>query len=196
MSNNQNVVYMPPKTSDGNHICMVKLPMVRLSYPHLFTPTQFDENAKMMYQSTFLVRKGSDADKYLKNALEILFGKTKAWGKIPDDKVCVRDGSERDADGYGPDVVFFNAKSEKRPMVVNRDLSPLTESDNVIYAGCYVTASINLTAMKNKYGKRIAAYIRGVMFVKDGEHFGATSVDPAKEFSSFSEDNSDLGDIF
>ena len=75
----------------------------------------------------------------------------------------------------------------------NKDKTPLTEDDNVIYGGCYVNAIIELWAQDNNYGKRINANLLGVQFHKDGEPFGGGGVSvKADDFDDVSGDDDDF----
>jgi hypothetical protein len=56
---------------------------------------------------------------------------------------------------------------------LNKDKSPLTEADGVVYSGCYVNGIIDLWAQNNNYGKRINATLLGVQFAGDGEAFSS-----------------------
>lgn len=69
---------------------------------------------------------------------------------------------------------IVRASESTRPTVVNRDKSPLTAEDAVIYDGCHVTAIISLWAQDNKFGKRINANLVGVQFKGDGTPFAGT----------------------
>jgi hypothetical protein len=57
-------------------------------------------------------------------------------------------------------------------LVIDRDKTPLAESDNRPYSGCYVNCIIELWAQNNAYGKRINANLLAVQFYKDGQPFG------------------------
>ena len=74
------------------------------------------------------------------------------------------------------------------------DRSPLTEADGVIYAGCYVNASIEFWAQDNNFGKRINAQLRGVQFNGDGDAFSAGRPADADEFEEVSS-GTDAGDF-
>ncbi len=91
--------------------------------------------------------------------------------KLPADKICLKDGDEIDYDGYAG-CMSVKASTAKRPIVIGKDKSPLSEDDNVIYSGCYVNAIISLWAQNNGFGKRINASLEGVQFAKDGSPFG------------------------
>jgi hypothetical protein len=73
-----------------------------------------------------------------------------------------------------------SARSATRPLVIDKDKSPLTEQDGKPYAGCFVNASVELWPQDNNYGKRVNASLRGVQFFRDGDAFaggGAASED-------------------
>jgi len=166
---------------------------VRLSYPHLFTPHAF-EGAEPKYQTTVLLDKDKDAEQIarVKKLIASKLTELKVK-KLPDDKICLKDGAEKpDVDGYGEGVMFISAKSKKRIPVVGKDSStPITEEDNIIYGGCYCDVSMDIWAQNNKFGKRINAGLRAVRFRKDGEPFGSAPVDPEDEFGEPIEDDED-----
>lgn len=84
----------------------------------------------------------------------------------------LQDGATQRAEGF-EDNLFISASNEKRPTVFNRDRTPLTKEDGVIYSGCYVNVKVNLWAQDNSWGQRINAELLGVQFVKDGDSFAA-----------------------
>jgi hypothetical protein len=169
----------------------VKITNVRLSFPALFQAKQGpDANSKAAYQAAFILDKTKNAKDIaeVKRAIDLIVRDT-FKGKRPP-KVCLRDGSEKpDTDGYGDGVMFINARCDKRPPVVDRDMSPLTEQDGKPYAGCYVYATLAIWAQDNQYGKRINAKLRSVQFYKDGAPFGEGSVDASKEFTAIEEND-------
>jgi len=165
----------------------VKLSNVRLSFPSLFEATSF-EGSKPSYKATFILDKAKDAAAIATINKAIDAEITDKWkGKLKRANlkgVCLRDGAEKsDMDGYSDKVVFISSSSSKRPPVVDKDLSPLTETDGKPYAGCYVNATIELWAQDNNFGKRINAQLRAVQFLRDGEPFGDKGANPEEEFS-------------
>jgi hypothetical protein len=86
--------------------------------------------------------------------------------------LCLRDGDEVEYDGYAGHMTL-KASTKKRPLVVNKDKTPLTEQDGVVYSGCYVNGIIDLWAQNNQFGKRINATLLGVQFASDGEAFSS-----------------------
>jgi len=161
---------------------------VRLSFPNLFRAGQFNEDATPKYSAMLIVPKDHPQKNEINAAIMNVIGEK--WGdKKPSSlKICVRDGDEKaDKDGFGPDVVFFNATNTTRPTVVDRDRTPLTESDGRPYAGCYVDSIVEFWAQDNKYGKRINASLSGIQFRADGDAFGGGRPAGANAFEDLSE---------
>lgn len=172
---------------------VVRLNNVRLSFPSLFREKKFaPTDAKGSYSATFLLDKATNAKEIAeaKRAIDLLV-KEAFKGKHPGaQRVCLRDGSEKsDTPGYGEDVMFISARTDKRPHVVNRDMSPLNEDDGKPYAGCYVNATVEVWPQDNQYGKRVNAKLRAVQFVKDGAEFGGGHVDINREFTAIADDD-------
>ena len=162
----------------------IKLSNVRLSFPNLFHRAVFNgEEGK--YGATFLLPKSetAQADR-LRGAIKKMVAEELKGAKIPADKLCMRDGDDAEYDGYA-EHWSIKASNGTRPLVLDRDKSPLTADDNKVYAGCYVNAVIRLWAQNNQWGKRINANLLGVQFVRDGEPFG--DGDRVASFDDFSE---------
>jgi len=102
--------------------------------------------------------------------------------------VFIKDGDDVEYDGCAG-MWMVKASNGKRPTVINRDKSPITEEDEVMYAGCYVNAIIEPWFQNNDFGKRVNANLLGVQFVKDGEPLGdgGTKVG-ADDFDDLGED--------
>ena len=167
---------------------------VRLSFPNLFHKAVFNGN-ETKYEATLLLNKEDHADVIAAIEKDIS-GRIKdelKGAKVPADRRCLKDGSDSEYDGYAG-CMSFKAGNSKRPLVIDRDKSPITEEDDKLYAGCYVNASVELWVQNNQYGKRINANLLGVQFVKDGEAFGgkgeSASVD---DFDNMGDDEDDLG---
>jgi len=165
----------------------VKVANVRLSFPSLFHHATFGGESTGKFEATFILDKKDHAQVIDQIKAEISrMMRDELKTKVPSDKICLKDGDESDKDGY-QGCYTIKASTKKRPLVIDRDKSPLTEEDNRIYAGCYVNAIFSLWAQNNQYGKRINAQLDGVQFAKDGEPFadGGVSV---SEFDAFGSD--------
>ena len=168
----------------------IKMQAVRLSFPSLFNTAKFGGEDTGKYEATFVLDKVEHAEVIagIKAQIERLM-KEELKSKVPSDKLCLKDGDEMGRPEFEGKYTI-KASTKKRPLVINRDKSPITESDNVIYAGCYVNAIVSLWPQDNKFGKRINAQLDGVQFCRDGEAFGdgAVSVDEFDAFGGSDED--------
>ena len=165
----------------------IKLQNVRLSFPSLFTTATFGGDDTGKYEATFILDKVEHASAIAQIKAESdRIQKEDIKAKVAGDKLALKDGDETDR----PELqgkMTIKASTKKRPLVINRDKTPLVESDNVVYSGCYVNGIISLWGQNNQWGKRVNASLDGVQFAKDGEAFGAagTSVDEFDDFDDF-----------
>lgn len=173
----------------------VRLKNVRLSFPQLFTPKSVN-GSEPKYSASFLMDKATDRKQLdaIEKAIEEC--KKAKWGaNLPKGiKSCLHEGSSKEFDGYDETNMFVSTSSSRRPVVVDRDLQPLTSADNKPYAGSFVNATIRLWAQDNQFGKRINAEVLAVQFAKDGEAFGggSTPVVAENEFTTLDDEDEDL----
>ena len=105
----------------------------------------------------------------------------------------------RDADEEGntsPDYqgcMFFNAKSKRRPQVVDRHKEMIYDAEE-IYSGCYCNVMVNFYAFAVEGNKGIAASLGNVQKVKDGDRLGFGGYSADVDFEELDDDNDD--DIF
>lgn len=164
---------------------------VRLSFPHLFEPKAM-KGGEPKFQASFLIEK-SDEEQLARLKAAIVAAAKAQWPETWKDlkmkgklTFCLHEGEEKDWDGYTKDNMYISTSCKKRPLVLDRDRSPLTKDDTRPYGGCYVDAIIKLWAQDNEFGKRVNAELMGVQFYRDGEPFGAGPVSP-DEFKDYSE---------
>jgi hypothetical protein len=102
------------------------------------------------------------------------------WGKKAKDTLTrirakdqglIHDGSTQRSDGFDG-MKFISANNDKRPTAYNKDRSPVTKDDGVIYSGCYLNVKVRAWAQDNNFGQRINWELQGVQFVRDGDSFG------------------------
>ena len=165
---------------------------VRLSFPSLFHKAVFD-GKETKFEATFLNDKAKNAAKIkeIKAAIEGMIKDDLKGSKLPPDKVCMKDGDSIDYAGYAG-TMSLKASRTKRPIIIDRDKSPLTEDDNKFYAGCYVNASLELWAQNNQFGKRINCNLLGVQFMKDGEPFADGVKGSVDDFEAFTDEDVDF----
>lgn len=169
----------------------IKLQNVRLSFPNLFTAKKQDPDSASppTFSASFLLDPKDSQIKAIEAALEQV-AKDK-WGAKADavlkqlrasDKLALHNGDSKSQYAGYEGMLFINASNPTRPLVLDRDKSPLTEQDGKPYGGCYVNVSLELWAQDNKFGKRINASLGGVQFVKDGDRFGGGSTADESDF--------------
>lgn len=168
----------------------IKLSSVRLAFPALFeADSEFGK-----FGAQFIIDPNAPCIKEIEKAIDKV-AKDK-WGAKSEttlkaiksgNKCCFYDGdSKADYDGFAGNMAL-SATNKKRPTLVNKDRSQVTEADGVIYGGCYVNAIVEIWAQDNQYGKRINASLSGVQFVKDGEAFSGGGVASADDFDDIEE---------
>ena len=169
----------------------IKLENVRLAFPQLFEATTVNGEGEPAFSASFLMAPNHPAATVLRQAFDAI-GKDKWGAKWPavkkeielKDRTCLHDGDTKaNLAGY-PGNLFVSARNRSRPLVLDRDKTPLAKADGRPYSGCYVHASIELWCQDNNFGKRINASLRGVQFVKDGEAFSGGGAASEDEFDS------------
>jgi hypothetical protein len=141
------------------------------------------ENAKALTSGMIAAAKekwGAKAEAILKDL------KTKG-------RTCYTEGPKTNGngevyDGF-EDMHSLHASNKARPLVLDRDKSPLSAADGKPYGGCYVNASLELWAQDNQFGKRINATLKGVQFVKDGDAFGGGAPASPDDFDDLGVEN-------
>jgi hypothetical protein len=163
---------------------------VRLSFPSLFEYATYQGESLNKYECTLLIPKDSDTAKEVQAAVKEAGMETLGsdWSKA---KLCILDGDLKDYDGY-EGVWAVKASTKKRPVIINKDKSAISEEDGVIYAGCYVNASVSISAFQSKYGKFVQAQLNAVQFNRDGDAFGGGDSFSIDEFEDVS--SADAGD--
>jgi hypothetical protein len=169
---------------------IIKITNARLSFPSLFRRSVF-EGKEGKFEATFLIPKNDPVIKQIKKAIEEKISEAKI--RVPSEKLCLKDGDvifdEKGYEGYEGHY-SLKASNNDRIYIVDQRNKPITEDGNIVYAGCYVNAIIDLWVQNNAYGKRINANLHGIQFVKDGDPFGLERVDASQYFDT-SEDGSE-----
>ncbi|ELX8378381.1 DUF2815 family protein [Providencia vermicola] len=172
----------------------VKLSNVRLAFPDLFEATQVNGQGDYKFRGTFLIPKNrTDLIEAIESAIKQ--AATAKWGakasailksiRGNSKRFNFRDGDEKiEYDGYA-DHMYISASNKVRPLVIDRDRTPLTTQDHRPYSGCYVNATITIFAYDNQ-GKGISASLGGVQFFRDGDAFAGARVASEDDFDDLS----------
>lgn len=188
--------------AESNLNIEIYLEDVRLSYPHLFEPTQFkrkgkaDTSSKPRFTASFLLdkKKHKKTIEEIEDAIDDVI--EAKWGKKPpkfeEKNICLSDGDESDKDEQAGCMVLKAAAPEKSPpKIFLRDMSPAEERDGKPYGGCYVNALVRIYAY-DEWSDQVNASLEIVQYYRKGEPFGKGAADTSK-FKSYGEDD-DEGD--
>ncbi len=174
---------------------------VRLAFAqHLFTAGTVGGEGKPAFSVTAILGPDHPAIAEVE-AAEVEVAKAK-WDKKADatlkairaaGKSVVKDGDLKAQYAGFEGNKFVSMRAEARPNVYNRNGSQLSESDGVVYSGCYAHVMLEVWAQDNSYGKRINAQVTGVMFSRDGDSFGGGATPAAADdFADLSAADDDM----
>lgn len=167
---------------------------VRLSYVHLFEKYAFEGEDKdsAKYMCSVLIPDSEKAAlKAIDEAIEAVIAEavTNKWRGVRPKRpkriaTPLRDGNEKEnaGDEYR-DVMYFNAKSSRRPAVVDRDCEPLTDPDSM-YSGVWANVSVTFFAYDVSGNKGVGVALNSVQKVRDDEPFGGSG-DGSRDFDDF-----------
>lgn len=172
----------------------LKLKNVRLAFPDLGEPVQFQGKGSFYRQATFLIDPGSENDKLIKAEMERVAKATwpKTWERelqmslANPQRACYVSGDIKAYDGFVGKMALSAKRyvDAGRPVIVNRENRPVMPGDEGFpYAGSYVHAVVEIWPQDNEYGKAIRCTLVGVMFYRDGDSFGGTKPADANVFS-------------
>jgi len=160
---------------------------VRFSYANVFEPTAMDETQEKKYNISILIPKSDKATLAKVNAaIEAATAAglaSKFGGKKPATlRTPLRDGDiEKPEDDTYAGHYFINAKSNRKPQIVDANLDPIMSQDE-FYSGCYGRASITFYAYATAGSKGIAAGLENLQKLADGERLGGGSSSAAEDF--------------
>ena len=169
---------------------------VRLAFPALFH-TESVGDGDPAYGGRFIIDPKDPQVKAIREAmLEAAKVKWKDKGpevlnKLKEDKrVCFLEGEYTNKngepyDGFGGKFSLGTrngGKAPTKPTAFNAANQPVTESDGLIYGGCYVDASVEFYAQDNDFGRRLNCSLRGVRYRDRGDAFGGGPPASAGDF--------------
>ena len=181
-----------------NNVLVIK--NARLSFPDIWTPTDFKGNKQFNYRATLLIPKTdavtlSAIDKIMLELCNDKFGSKKGGAapiivaiKTQSNKCCLSDGNTKAYDGYAEHMALAAIRTTQSgpPLIVGRYNDPATSKLEVLkqeggrpYGGCYVNAKVSFWAQDNEYGQAFRCTLETLQFVKDGDQFSGSG--PATE---------------
>lgn len=171
-----------------------KLNNVRPAFPAFYKPKAVNSEGEPRFNGLFIMPPDhpqlDELRKTIKQVAKEKWGEKweTIYGQLEKKLlICLHDGAEKaEYEGF-PGNFFLSASNKARPTVLDRDRSPLVESDGRPYAGCYVNVVVDIWAQDNNFGKRINASLSGVQFLRDGDAFTGGGVAAPDEFDDMSE---------
>lgn len=180
-----------PQVTNGTRIVFGPC---RLSYTHVFEKFIPEGETDGKYQTNILIPKSEK--KTLKAINEaIAEAKKKAitekWsGKEPKKlDMPLRDGDEKDDEVY-EDHFYLNAKSKKRPGIVNRQKEAILDEDEV-YSGCWAIVSVTFYGYDTSGNRGVGCALNNIMKWKDDEALGGGNVGADVDFADVSAEDED-----
>jgi hypothetical protein len=177
-------------------ISEIRLNDVRLSFPSIFSPKVWPSSSAIKpvvpkYEATFILDaiEHQKEIKLINDEADGLFSIMKTnRNKIKADNLPLKDGNLLNRDEYN-NKFTLKATSLKRFPIVGRDgKTPITEADNIIYAGCHVIAYISLWSYSSP-NMGVSANLRALQFSKNGEPFGQSTFDIDSNFYPLSDED-------
>jgi len=166
---------------------------VRFSYVHVFEPTAMNEGDTKKYSAAILIPKTDKVTvKAIKNAINaaLELGKSKHFGgSIPKKWTSpLRDGDEEKDDEVYEGHYFLNAKSVRRPIILDSDKSQLDDKEE-FYSGCYGRAVLNFYAYGSGLpSKGVAVGFESAMKTADGDNLGGGGASLSEVIDAYGDD--------
>ncbi len=153
-------------------------PVFRISFPNVFEPDSYDGGpAKYGCSAIWNPSKFSEMDKKRWKAIKAAMNDEaksrfkKSIKELPSNyKIGLRNGNEKELEGYGEGTMFANLSTKMRPGVIDlkkNKISPEEGNQEEIYPGCYCRATVNIYSYDNK-GKGIAIGLMNLQKIADG----------------------------
>jgi len=162
---------------------------VRFSYVEVFQPRAMEEGQEPRYSVSIIIPKKdkktiAKIEEAIENVIEANKAKfTKNGKRLSSLQLPLRDGDEDERKSDDPayaGAMFLNAKSKRKPGVVDEDLNPIMEASE-FYSGCYGRASISFYAFDKNGNKGVACSLNNLQKLEDGESLGSVST-PENDF--------------
>lgn len=162
-------------------------PVFRISFPNLYKPTSY-KNSKEEYSVTMIFEEPELLKELKAACLEL---RQKQWpNKTNWEGIATpfKDGSRKaHLAGYGFGKVFAKAKrdgAQGPPTVVDRGVNVIpADQAHIVYAGAYAIASVHPYTWEGPDGPGMSFNLNNLQFVKNGEPFGASAIDPKADFT-------------
>jgi len=150
---------------------------VRLLYPSIYKATGFQGNKEKFSILILIDKIDNKTLESIENAVKAANEEAKEkYGKAVTFKSPLRDGDlEKPDNELYKGKLFLSAKSDRKPMVLDRNKVPMLEDDGSIYSGVWGQIVGNMYPYNVSGNKGISAGLQAVRKVADGERVGGKS---------------------
>jgi len=176
---------------------------VRLSYPHLFTEDKYGKHScSLILDKVDNKKQIDDLNAAVKAEMLEKFGaKSVAMEtalRADKQKCCIKDGDtfltgQGEPLAPGCVVVSCNRKPTAAPLQLLDGKKVAITQDGILYAGCYVNASLEIWGQTGEY-QGIRGTLNGLQFAGEGERFGGAPVPTSDDFEPL-ETGEEAGDF-
>jgi hypothetical protein len=159
---------------------------VRFSYAHVFEPSAVEEGEEKFYNICLMIPKKDKAGiAKIEAAIEAAVeqGVKGKWGGARPKKLKLplRDGDEEKEGEEWEGMLFLNAKSKRKPSVVDQNLNAIIDPED-FYSGCWGRASINFYPYDYNGTKGVAAGLNNIQKLADGERLDGGGSSAEEDF--------------
>ncbi len=155
----------------------------RLSYVHLDKAHAQNPNDEPKFSLSFLFPKDDKkALSVLEEAIDNATQKgVEKFGKaFKNIRTPINDGDQKEDDAY-EGMFYINAKNSRRPAVYDENRDEMEAED--IYSGCYGRCVIDFYPYSRNGNNGVAASLKSVQFLGDGEAFAGSGRASADDFA-------------
>ncbi len=181
--------------ANNNPTKVITGPNIKMSYLHILEPASIN-GSDPKYSGSFLIPKGSPDVEKIRAAIQAAYeegqdrlkGSGKTVPPLASLKTPLRDGdAERPGDEAYAGYYFVNANNSSRPDIVDRNLNPILDPDEV-YSGMFGRVSLTFFAFNKNGNRGIACSLNNVQKVKDGPRLGGHA-SAAEDFGGLDDDD-------
>ena len=170
-------------------------PRTKMSYLHVLEPASIN-GSNPKYSGSFLIPKDSPDVEKITKAIQAAYedgqaklkGSSKVAPALAALKTPLRDGdAERPGDEAYAGYYFVNANNSSKPGVVDKDLNPIMDPDEV-YSGIFGRVSLTFYAFNSNGNKGIACALNNIQKLADGPRLGGHA-SAAEDFGDLEDDD-------
>lgn len=157
----------------------------------IWEPEAMGEDKDPKYSASIIIPKTDKAtiarvNKAIENA--ITAGIASKFGGVRPKKleISFRDGDVEKEDEAYEGAMYINAKSNRQPGVVDQQVQPILDQDEV-YSGAYYKFAITFYPYNYEGKKGVAASLDNIQKIKDGDPLGGARHKAEDDFEAFNE---------